>query len=418
MLISLRIVICLAIMVTLPTVPIIAAYPYEKYGLDPNMLLILLEKTRKDRKTFAFQDSFLGQDAPQLFVEACGDDQSGKLLWPPNKVCVLAFWSIHCGPCIASIPQSNKLAKLLEANGGIFLSVHAAGEKPIDVKKICRRHSIKYPVFLDSAGGNISYWGGKTFERYGVTAIPQYVTINKNNQILSWKQPETDYLIKLFKDNNNKKILCEAKQIPVIIYPKELDILVAVPNQEVGFKFVVCRPDTPKLKLKEIKTEKNIIEVTTKKYSKKSQVAYELSAKTITPGYGGKIRDEIILIIENDGTEELFKIPCLIKTRNLTNFNPSCLFFGKISSGEQKHCLLTLCPCTKNESIKAEFEYVPSNITVSPLNVNNQNKNDLVFEITFFAAQPSVTKDDIIIRVSDSQGESQILKIKCLAYAE
>ena len=87
---------------------------------------------------------------------------------------MLEFWATWCGPCIASIPKTNKLRKKYADKGVVIIGVCASrgGEK---MKQTAKQHGIEYPVALDA--------DGKAVSAYAVNSYPDYYIIGSDGKL-------------------------------------------------------------------------------------------------------------------------------------------------------------------------------------------------------------------------------------------
>jgi len=91
-----------------------------------------------------------------------------------GKVVVLDFWATWCGPCIASIPKANELARKYADQGLVIIGVCRpdGGEKMLD---LVRGKGIEYPVCIDSKG--------EVNAAYAVDSFPDYYLIDRNGRL-------------------------------------------------------------------------------------------------------------------------------------------------------------------------------------------------------------------------------------------
>lgn len=91
-----------------------------------------------------------------------------------GKIVVLDFWATWCGPCIASIPHNNELAKKYNQDV-VFLGVcHQRGGEKMAV--MVKEHGIQYPVALDA--------DGKTVQAYAANSFPDYYILDRDGTLV------------------------------------------------------------------------------------------------------------------------------------------------------------------------------------------------------------------------------------------
>ena len=115
-----------------------------------------------------------GKPAPKLELTQWLNTKGGKAPDTKGKIVVLDFWATWCGPCIASIPKTNKLRKKYADKGVVIIGVCASrgGEK---MKQTAEQHGIEYPVALDA--------DGKVVGAYAVNSYPDYYIIGSDGKL-------------------------------------------------------------------------------------------------------------------------------------------------------------------------------------------------------------------------------------------
>ncbi|NLR78410.1 TlpA family protein disulfide reductase [Chitinophaga eiseniae] len=102
-----------------------------------------------------------------------------------EKVVVLNFWFIQCKPCVAEMPELNKLAEQYKNNKNVeFISICL--NKKEEVAKFFESTEFKYRCIPDA-----QLIAGK----YAVTAFPTHIVIDKKGQVVLRQTSYSDDLV-------------------------------------------------------------------------------------------------------------------------------------------------------------------------------------------------------------------------------
>jgi uncharacterized protein (TIGR03435 family) len=107
-----------------------------------------------------------------------GTDTSWEKL--RGKVVVLDFWATWCGPCVASIPHWNELARQFQDKPVVFIAV--SNENEPTIAYFLKHKAIKTWIGLE---GTVQ----STRDRYGIVGIPTTVIVNQDGIVVAVAHP-------------------------------------------------------------------------------------------------------------------------------------------------------------------------------------------------------------------------------------
>jgi thiol-disulfide isomerase/thioredoxin len=102
------------------------------------------------------------------------DGKQFQLAGHKGRVVVLDFWATWCGPCMQTMPLIDGVVREFAGQPVDLVAVNLE-EQPDQIKSMLERYKLKVPVALDHDGA--------VSARYGVTAIPQTVVVDREGKV-------------------------------------------------------------------------------------------------------------------------------------------------------------------------------------------------------------------------------------------
>ncbi len=91
-----------------------------------------------------------------------------------GKIVILDFWATWCGPCLASVPKMNELARKYADKGVVLVGVcHQKGAEKMAAT--VKDRGIEYPVCIDATG--------RTNQAYVVDSYPDYYLVDRQGRL-------------------------------------------------------------------------------------------------------------------------------------------------------------------------------------------------------------------------------------------
>lgn len=157
------------------------------------LLIPLTEKEKKARfermpKPRESQNFTTGKKI-NLFNTSDMDGNPVDLKDVQNKIIVLNFWFINCGPCRREIPELNKLVDSFKTNEKVVFVAVALDAKD-DLEKFLKQFPFQYAIVDD---------GRWIAEKYGIRFYPTHVIVDTEGKVYfhtSGLAPNTVYWIK------------------------------------------------------------------------------------------------------------------------------------------------------------------------------------------------------------------------------
>ncbi len=74
-----------------------------------------------------------------------------------GKAVVIEAWGVHCGPCLASLPEMERLSKRNRADT-IFIGAHSQDASDDEVKEVVKKNRLSYSI-VKGVNGPINFSG-------------------------------------------------------------------------------------------------------------------------------------------------------------------------------------------------------------------------------------------------------------------
>lgn len=133
-----------------------------------------LEAFRADPAAFAPPD--LPRPAPEVTL-ADREGQAVLLGSEDGRVLLIDFWATWCKPCLAAMPELDKLHAELGPRGFAVVGV-SIDEEVSKVEKLLRKRPVSYPILLDTAPE-------PAWAAYGVRIIPAAFLVDRTGSIVA-----------------------------------------------------------------------------------------------------------------------------------------------------------------------------------------------------------------------------------------
>ena len=155
----------------------VSADDNEKQAADKTSAAKAVEKLAKEgywgqEETWRDHSKLLGKPMPKLEMsdwinsEVKAADMKGKII-------VVDYWATWCGPCIASIPHNNEVAKHYADKGVLVIGACGGGGEE-KMPETAKKHGIEYPTAKVSADST---------KAWGVRWWPTYVVVDRKGTV-------------------------------------------------------------------------------------------------------------------------------------------------------------------------------------------------------------------------------------------
>ena len=390
---------------------------------SPNYIINTLAKPISvwRRISLSNKNLLIGKQAPPLHLERWLRPPHEKFTWPTDKFTYLFFWNIYCGASMGKLSEIDAWAKRIEAKGGRFISIHTFVEEDRipSVEKVLKERNISFPVAIDKYSTEKElHWRSKTCGDYFASGLPTYCAIGADGRLLSYQSPgffDWENAIKGAKIRNQSDLIKEAR--PLTVTPLDWLVDSVKPATEISKSFLLYRPDTPNLTIKELGSSDPNILLTYKKYSDRGQTVFAINGKTTAPIWNKAYKGTISIKVMYDNQSNVLEIPFQITSKPLLAYNPS-VYLGIIEKGKEivkKKILQSYVP---RENLKLKTIDAPSGVTIRLPELLGVGYGKIPIELRFQSPEKGTQRGIIKLKAlynQEQERSEQLVEIKYTA---
>jgi thiol-disulfide isomerase/thioredoxin len=125
-----------------------------------------------------------GQPAPAVHP-AKWLSQAGEIPPPEtkDKVVLIDFWGIGCGPCVAQLPDVQAAARHFKDTDLVLIGLHESRAEIEQVRQFATDRHLEYVLAIDREPSERG-WFGATMQAYGVQGIPAAAVIDRAGKLV------------------------------------------------------------------------------------------------------------------------------------------------------------------------------------------------------------------------------------------
>ena len=151
-----------------------AALAFHNWRLTPAVDPLEFQEGAAEGGVSDGMDSVLvGKPAPELELDL-SDGKRFRLAERKGRIVVIDFWASWCGPCLQAMPQVHEVTREFADQQVELVGVNLQ-ESPEQIKAALEKLGLSMAVALDR--------DGRVAERYGATAIPQTVIVDREGKV-------------------------------------------------------------------------------------------------------------------------------------------------------------------------------------------------------------------------------------------
>jgi len=387
---------------------------------SPDAVIAMLDRSVPVRESLSIQNKLLGKKAPDLHLAKWINAEQEKVKWPTKKPTLLWFWDLHCGVCRSKIKEMGEWVVKVEEMGGRFISIHTYvdDDELVSLRKLLEENDYKHNVAIDQYCDEVLYGHSRTFHSFGIGMIPICVTVSADGRILSYSHiiPKSNYWDELVKRDSTKFEPDPIEEIrPSTLMPSTWIIKSALPNLSVNQRFLLYRPDTPKLKIRMLKSSDPNVVMTYEKHSDQGQNVFVLLGQTIVPTWSKVRKGTIDVEVEYGNKSDTFEIPFIIAGKPLLAGSPP-IFLGIVEKGKEVVKNIVLQSNVLRENLKLRTIHTPNEITVELPESFGKGCGEISVRIRFHTSEVGTYREVIKLKaVYEHANCEQLIELKYTA---
>jgi len=153
-------------------------------------------KQPEEQKKVEIQEKTLEQKAEEGYIAPDFtlknlEDKDVSLSDYDNKVLILNFWSLLCGPCIAEMPDLHKFKEEYKDRDLEVITLNCWGDEKNKIEKFLEKNKLTFEVLIDK--------GDKISDLYNLKGIPATFILDKDKRVLKKVEGMYDFTKPAFK---------------------------------------------------------------------------------------------------------------------------------------------------------------------------------------------------------------------------
>ncbi len=128
------------------------------------------------------QTALLAQPAPELKTVTWLNTKANLPQDIRGKIVLIDFWAISCGPCVASLPEVQKIFEQLAGRGVVVIGLHGSETSRETLAGFIAAHHVSFPIAIDADDPTHQTFG-QTMSGYGILGIPTVAVLDRQGVV-------------------------------------------------------------------------------------------------------------------------------------------------------------------------------------------------------------------------------------------